>query len=78
MELKNVRTAQIFKDEQWVDIKPIDIKAGDRFRMFEPNGTPVIGPHGTTSWIASKDAFVNDIGIVQVNNVGIKFKGEEL
>lgn len=61
------RRTQIFKDDDWRDAELIEVKAGDRFRMFEPNGSPVIGPHGTINWVAGKDAYINDLGITQVD-----------
>jgi hypothetical protein len=34
-----------------------ELVTGDRFRMFEPDGTPVADKKGSTSWIASSNPF---------------------
>ena len=39
MDPKN-RTFEIFKGGEWVSASFEDIKVGDRFRCFEPEGTP--------------------------------------
>ena len=37
----DLRTVQIFKDNAWVDEDFWNLKTGDRFKMFEPDGTPI-------------------------------------
>jgi len=34
---------QIFKDDRWIDIEFKDLKKGDHFRSFEPDGKPIKG-----------------------------------
>jgi hypothetical protein len=68
MDNKNTRTAQIRKDGQWVDISPENIKAGDLFRMFEPDGTPIPDSNGNHVWNALKDAYFLVDGVLCVEH----------
>lgn len=59
--MKQIRTVQIFKDMKWQDISFNDLKSGDKFRMFEPDGDPVINTiDGTTEWVAGSDVYYED------------------
>ena len=40
----------------WVGCKLEDIKQGDRFRMFKPNGEQVKDNHGLNEWTARHNA----------------------
>lgn len=62
MNNKNIRTSEVYINNQWQSINPIDIKEGMRFRMFEPDGEPV-GWEGA-SWEASENAYYNEDGII--------------
>lgn len=63
MNNKNVRTSEVFINNQWKKINPIDIKKGMTFRMFEPDGTPVMW-EWLSFWEASGDAYYNEDEIV--------------
>lgn len=36
------RKLEVFRNEAWVESTMKDLKAGEKFRMFEPEGDPVI------------------------------------
>ncbi len=40
----------------WNECQMQDLIVGDRFRMFSPNGVPVIDPDGHWEWVACADA----------------------
>jgi hypothetical protein len=65
-ENPNVRKAQVRVQNEWRDVYPQSIKRNDLFRMFEPDGTPIIFPDGSTTQFALEDAYVNKNGIVTV------------
>lgn len=55
--MDNARKAQIFDGKNWSDIPFNCLKMGAIFRLFEPNGTPVL--NGV--WLkANSDAYIKD------------------
>jgi hypothetical protein len=71
MSVKNTRTAQYEKNGKWVSINPIDIKAGMFFKIFEEDGTPVVGPLLDEYMIAYSDAYYNEEGAIAVQIVEV-------
>ena len=67
--MSDIRKVEILKCGGWEISKMIDIKNGDIFRLFEPDGTKVVDSKGSTSWIADGDSFINNEGITEVNVV---------
>ena len=67
-----MRSVEILREGQWVNSSMRFIKAGDHFKLYEPNGMPVVGPGMVAEWVASEDAKENDNGIweVQVKDDG--------
>ena len=61
----NVRKAQIFSHEEWIDIPPLGIKQGMIFRLFEPDGMPV-SDENQTYFVAAKDSYLNRDGIIVI------------
>lgn len=61
-----IRTCQLFKNKEWIDIKFKDLKQGDIFRLFD-DGIPVIDNDGFTNLGAKSDAYLNDEGKYQVD-----------
>jgi hypothetical protein len=64
--MEQVRRVQVKIDGQWTDTSMKDIKNGDVFRMFEPNGEEVIGTGllaGDVNFVALEDAWCNDDGV---------------
>lgn len=66
MDDKNLRKSKVLINNEWVDINPMDIKTGMRFKMFEPDGTPVLF-NGEEVFIATSDSFLRKDGIIQTN-----------
>ena len=58
-----LRKVEVFKDDVWKEIQFEDLKVGDKYRMFEPDGSPVvvIGDggkfEGATEWIVTKGPY---------------------
>ena len=49
------------KDILWEEIHFIDIKRGDVFKAFEPDGTPVENEQGDIEFIAERNAIIDPI-----------------
>lgn len=64
--MKNTRTSKILINEIWQEINPIDIKVGMKFKLFEEDGSQVIGNDNSMSWIATSDAFYNEDGVITI------------
>jgi len=61
-----MRRVERLVSEQWVEVRMIDLKAGDRFRMFEPEGAPVADGKGRTVFRTTGDAYLNPDGVATV------------
>jgi hypothetical protein len=61
-----MRTCQIKKDKEWININFSELKQGDIFRLFD-NDIPVINNEGFTQFMAQSDAYENNEGIYQVD-----------
>lgn len=64
----NIRKAEVLRDGVWMTIRGIDVKAGEIFRLFEPDGTPVKNKAGLTSFKAIKDARVRSDGVWEIQS----------
>jgi hypothetical protein len=60
---------QVFKEEQWYDIKFSELKKGDKFRVFNPNGQLVTDENGNTEFTASGVIQVDESGSLTVETV---------
>lgn len=61
------RKAELFVDGQWIEVRFLDLKIGDKFRLYEPDGTPVAHDF---EWIATSDAYINQengVGTIEVD-----------
>ena len=61
----NTRTCKILIDDEWQSIRPINIKEGMTFRLFEEDGTP-IACEDICSWVATSDAYYMEDGVICV------------
>ena len=52
--MEELRKVEVFKDDGWSEIQFVDLEVDDKFRMFEPDGSPVIGLAGATEWLVTK------------------------
>lgn len=56
-----MRTVEVKKKNEWVRVFGInDIHKWDKFRMFEQDGTPVIGEQGQTVFKAISEPYWSD------------------
>ena len=59
------RRVQVLHLCTWMDIEFMDIKKGDKFRLFEETGEAVYDELYNTEFTANTDAFVkHDVGCV--------------
>lgn len=58
--MNDVRKIEIFKNEQWTESDFLDIKTGDRFRLYEPTGEIVKGNNGESEFIAKNNPYIMD------------------
>lgn len=57
------RTVQKLVRADWVDIQSLyDLEIGDKFRMFEQDGTPVTWD-GVDNWLALELAYTDEHGV---------------
>ena len=62
---KNTRTSEVLINGEWQSIKPIDIKNGMIFRLFESDGESVTWGI-VDSWTALSDAYLTEDGVITV------------
>lgn len=62
----NTRACEVFVNDEWVKINPIDIKQGMKFKMFELDGTPIVGLNNQTEFVALDDASYDEDGVIGV------------
>lgn len=56
--MNKYRTAQVLINDKWIDIEFKNIKEGDKFRLFEPDGTIVKDNDGNTEFIATSNPYL--------------------
>ena len=57
------RKIEVSRDDKWVEVQMKDIRKGEKFRMFEPDGKPVVGQgefKGKTVFKAEEDPYEVD------------------
>ena len=68
--MEELRKVEVFRDNEWKGIKFEELQVGDKYRMFEPDGFPVIGKgmdfDGTTEWLVTKAPCENENGVLTV------------
>lgn len=62
---KNLRKVEVFRGDEWRDVRMIDVRKGERFRMFERE-RPVVDKEGRTEWIARTNGFVGGSGVATI------------
>jgi len=66
LDVMKLRTVEVKQNGEWTKTNMIDIKKGQTFRMFEPNGDPVEDDDGCTVWTTDSNAYMNELGIPTV------------
>jgi hypothetical protein len=49
--MSRFRRVLIEKDNNWIEVEFKELQIGNKFKMFEPTGEPVIGLKDNTEWI---------------------------
>ena len=52
--MEELRKVEVLKNDGWKEIQFIDLEIDDKFRMFEPDGSPVVGLGGITEWAVTR------------------------
>jgi hypothetical protein len=73
----NTRKAKVLFDGEWIDIEPLAIKEGMRFRMFEEDGSPVNNIDPDLIFMATSDAYVDENGIIGIKMSFTFYEEEE-
>jgi hypothetical protein len=68
---KDLRLVEVLRGDLWVRVRLIEVRKGERFRMFErgergERGMPVNDKKGHTEWVAVTNGFINGKGVGQV------------
>ena len=59
------RKVEVLSDSKypvWLGVEFKELKTGDKFRLFEPNGEPVVLDDGTDVFTCTSDAFLGPHG----------------
>ena len=67
--MSDLRRAEILVNDKWVGIEFEGIKAGDRFRLFESTGEPVVDENGKNEFIAKTDPYITKDGVYGIDTV---------
>lgn len=61
--MEEERIVYVYKSGLW-QITPFEeLKKGDRIRIDEPDGTPVVDTRGAVQWETDSDAYLNEENI---------------
>lgn len=64
------RKVEIFTKGGWREINFEELKPGDKFRMFKPDGTPVEDSDGNRVFIAISEPFLTEDNVLAVEIFG--------
>jgi len=65
--MSDLRRIERLDNGKWSVVSMLDLKDGDRFRMFEPDdGSPVVAGNGESVFQVQGDAYLNPDGIATV------------
>lgn len=62
--MEELRKVEVFRDNGWSEIQFVDLAVDDKFRMFEPDRSPVVGLGGITEWLVTKGPRYHNKGTV--------------
>lgn len=76
--MEKFRKVEVLRAGIWYNSDFTDITNGDMFRMFESDGTPVIGEDGSYIFKAESEVYNHpDSGVLTVNTVEIVANSDE-
>ena len=55
--MENTKSVYVFRNDVWVEAKFTDLKKGDIFRLFDPDGTPIVGSKKQKEFLATSEAY---------------------
>lgn len=68
LTMNELRVVEVYTVNGWQEVEMSDLRVGDRFRMFEPNGDPVVNRNdGTSEWVVQTPPRVGEYGVYEVN-----------
>lgn len=65
--MNETRLVERLVKNKWESVDFMSLRQGDVFRLFESDGTLVLGP--THESVAESDAYVNNIGVGEIKCV---------
>lgn len=66
----NTRRVEVLKDGEWrSDVDFMDMRPGDVFRLFKPDGTLVLDNEGSDKFLVKKPPVVREDGVQSVEAV---------
>lgn len=62
--MSDLRITEVFckKTQDWIEIPFKHLKKGDKFRMFEPTGEPVLDGDKNNIFYANSDPYISEEG----------------
>lgn len=57
----NWRVVEKYENDTWIKTNLIDLKVGNRFRMFESTGEPVEDEDGRTEFVAATNGYLDPV-----------------
>ncbi len=67
MKVNDLRRAEVLVGDKWIDIEFEEIRAGNRFRLFESTGEPVVDENGKSEFIAKTDPYITKDGVYGID-----------
>lgn len=58
--MSKLRKVEIKNNEEWKEIEFSELKKGETFRMFEPDGEPVKDLNNRTEFLATSDTYMSE------------------
>jgi hypothetical protein len=55
--MEELRKVEVLRDGEWSEIQFKELEVDDKFRMFEPDRSPVIGLAGAIEWVVTKGPY---------------------
>lgn len=65
--MSSERVVNILVEGRWVATPFMLLKKGNVFRMYEHDGSPVIGAHGSMMFRATSDPYLDDTLVETIN-----------
>jgi hypothetical protein len=60
---QDLRVCEALRGNEWIDVRMSELKPGERFRMFDPDGSPVVDNDNRCEWVVKGEPYRNENGI---------------